>query len=85
MSDTETTAEWAKKQPQRSFIECADRLQDQDHSVDALADAMMVISLHMQSELHGARAVAARLRALADKFSSEADRRDQEARSAASH
>jgi hypothetical protein len=84
-TDAETVAAWAAREPQRGFIECADKLQDRGHSIDALADAMMTIALTMQSKLHGPRAVAARLLALADKFTNEADKLDREARDAASH
>jgi hypothetical protein len=77
MPDTETTAEWAKRDPQHSLIECADRLQDQGHSIDALADAMMAITLTMQTELHGPRAVAQRLWLLAQKYAGEADAADR--------
>jgi hypothetical protein len=83
MNTPETTAEWAKRDPQRSFIECAERLQDQDHSVDALADAMMAIALTMQNKLHGPQWVAARLAMLAD--AAAARRASDEARDATSH
>src|SRR5687767_10796917 len=84
-TDAETAAAWAAREPQRSVIGILERLQDQGHSVDAMADAMLSIALTMQSKLHGSRAVAARLLALADKFSNEADKLDREARDAAKH
>lgn len=77
MSDTETTAEWAKREPQHSLIITADFLQDRGHSIDALADAMLSIALTMQSKMHGPRAVAARLVLLADKFAHEAAEADR--------
>jgi hypothetical protein len=77
MIDAETTAEWARKEPQRSLITTADFLQDSGHSGDSLSEAMMALSLHMQHRVHGPRAVAARLLALADKFSGEADKLDR--------
>jgi hypothetical protein len=73
MTTPETTAEWARKEPQRSFIECAERLQDQDHSISAMADATLMISLTMQNEIHGPQWLAARLVMLADKYHAEAD------------
>ena len=84
-TDDETLSAWAAREPQRGFIECADKLQDRGHSIDTLADAMMTIALTMQSKLYGPRAVAAHLLALADKFSNEADKLEREARDAASH
>ena len=75
-TDAETAAAWAAREPQRGFIECADKLQDRGHSIDALADAMLTIALTMQSKMHGPRAVAARLVVLANKLTDEADRAD---------
>ena len=73
MTTPETTAEWARKEPQRSFIATADRLQDQGHSIDAQADAMLTICLTMMRELHGPQWLAARLVMLADKYHAEVD------------
>jgi hypothetical protein len=52
-TDDETLSAWAAREPQRGFIECADKLQDRGHSIDTLADAMMTIALTMQSKLYG--------------------------------
>ena len=52
-TDPETIAAWAAREPQRGFIECADKLQDRGHSVDALADAMLTVSLMMMHRTHG--------------------------------
>jgi hypothetical protein len=71
-TDPETIAAWAAREPQRGFIECADKLQDRGHSVDALADAMLTVSLMMMHRTHGPQWVAARLVMLADKYHAEA-------------
>jgi hypothetical protein len=73
MKDAETVAAWAAREPQRGFIECADKLQDRGHSVDSLADAMLTISLTMMRQLHSPEWVASRLILLADKYHAEAD------------
>jgi hypothetical protein len=71
-TDDETLSAWAAREPQRGFIECADKLQDRGHSVDSLADAMLTISLTMMHRLHGPQWLAARLVLLADKYHAEA-------------
>ena len=83
MTIAETDAEWASREPQRSLIECADRLQDQGASIDDVAEAMLAIGLTISNKVHGPRSVAARLLMLADRFSSEASRLEREARDAA--
>lgn len=79
MIDTKTDAEWAGREPQRSLIEYADKLQDQGASIEDVGEAMMAIGLTISNKLHGPRAVAARLMMLADKFNAEANRLEGEA------
>jgi hypothetical protein len=73
MIDPANPAEWARQEPQASFIKTAERLQDQGYSIDALADSMLMIGLFMMRQLHGPQWLAARLVLLADKFHAEAD------------
>jgi hypothetical protein len=73
MIDPANPAEWARKEPQASIIRTLDLLQDQGHSIDALGDTTLSISLAMANKIHGPQWVAARLVMLADKFHDEAD------------
>jgi hypothetical protein len=72
MIDPANPAEWARHEPQASFIKTAERLQDQGHSIDALADSMLTITLTMLNQIHGPQWLAARLVLLADKYRAEA-------------
>jgi hypothetical protein len=72
MIDPANPAEWARQEPQASFIKTAERLQDQGHSIDALADSMLMICMIMLNQVHGPQWLAARLVLLADKYHAEA-------------
>jgi hypothetical protein len=72
MIDPANPAEWARQEPQRSFIATAEALQDDGFSIDALADSMLTTCLIMLHRIHGPQWVAARLVLLADKYHAEA-------------
>ena len=83
MTSAETDTEWAGREPQRSFIGAPNGSRIASYSIDELEEAMLALALTMASKMHGPRPVAARLLILADKFASEANRLEREARDAA--
>lgn len=73
MTDPETAAEWAARQPQASFVATAARLEEEGYTAEEQAESLLALALHMMNEIHGPRAVGQRLYLLAHKFAGEAD------------
>lgn len=83
MTISDPDSQWEREEPQRTFIATMETLHRQGRAPDDLLEVMLVLSLSGMSKAHGARAVAARLMMLADKFAGEANRLEREARDAA--
>jgi hypothetical protein len=83
MDDPETRSEWARKEPQKTILECLEQLQDRGFTADELSESLLALHLVMAKEMYGPWPVANRLTALATRFAHEADEADQIRRASA--